>query len=209
MATGEHAVAMYGIACSGMGDDQLMQVRRAAAGIIGGSSAGKGPNMVLIAESAKVGWAADPAFAAHIEPIGQWADAAWHSRLPTKLLDYSIGKAKRAVLAAKRPWAVVRGPAGAVVATAARIGWTVVDATTAVTDVGRHVCFTKDSPKMVKLLVRQSVDRWRWKLAESQFPALQSAAGRGPVWSPIARLLKYGRWTAHEGGGEAQGMRKR
>ena len=44
-----------------MGDYQLMQVRRAAAGIIGGSAAGKDPNMVLIAECAKVGRAADPA----------------------------------------------------------------------------------------------------------------------------------------------------
>ena len=38
-------------------------------------------------------------------------------------------------------------------------------------------------------------------MAELQFPALQSDAGRGPVWSPIARLLKYGRWTGHAGGG--------
>ena len=180
-------------------------MRRAAAGIIGGSSAGKDPNMVLIAECAKVGWAADPAYTAHVEPIGQWAEAIWHNRLPTQLLDYSLGKAKRALLVAKRPWAVVRGPAAATAATAARIGWTIIDATMAVTDTGRQVFFRRDSPKMVKALVRQSVDRWRWKLAESQFPALRTMAGRGPIWEPIAKLLKFGRWSTKKGG---QGSRE-
>ena len=204
LATGGHAVASYGLACNGMGDYQLLQVRRAAAGIIGGSSAGKDPNMVLIAESAKVGWAVDLAFAVHVEAIGAWADALWHDRLPVKLLNYSVAKAKRALLAAKRPWGVVRGPAGAMTASAARLGWTVVDATTAVTELGRQVHFVRDSPKMVKSLVKQSVDRWRWRLAESQFPALQAAEGRGPVWSPIARLLKYGRWAAQGEGGKGR-----
>ena len=53
---------------------------------------------------------------------------------------------------------------------------------------------------MVKALVRQSVDRWRWKLAESQFPALRTVAGRGPIWEPIAKLLKIGRWGTKKGG---------
>ena len=151
-----------------MGDYQLLQVRRAAAGIIGGSAAGKDPNIVLIAECAQGGRAADPAYAVHVETIGQWAEALWSDTVPTKLLHYSVGKAKRALLAANRPWAVVRGPAAATVATAARIGWTIVDATSAVTDVGRQVWFKRDPPCMVKALVRESVDRWRWKVAEAQ-----------------------------------------
>ena len=88
-------------------------------------------------------------------------------------------------------------------ATAAMIGWTIVGATLAVTDLGRQVWFKRDSPCMVKALVRESVDRWRWKLVEAQFRALRVAEGRGPVWEPVARLLKTGRWgTAHCRGAE-------
>ena len=94
------------------------------------------------------------------------------------------------------------GSAAATVATAARIGWTIVDATLAVTDRGRQVLFKRDSPCMVKALVRESVDRWRWKVAEAQFPALRTAAGRGPVWEPVARLLKFGRWERAHGRSE-------
>ena len=69
LATRGHAVATYGIACHGMGDHQFVQVRRTAANITGGSSAGKNPIMELIAERASVGWATDPAYTAHVELI--------------------------------------------------------------------------------------------------------------------------------------------
>ena len=58
---------------------------------------------------------------------------------------------------AKRQWAVVKGPAAAVCATLARIGWTMVDATTAYTDRQLEVSFLKDSPAMVERLIRESV----------------------------------------------------
>ena len=195
LATGGTAVATYGMACQGAGDYMLLQLRRTVAGIIGGSAAGKDPNMVLIAAGAKAGLASDPAFAAHVEPIGQWAEAVWHRSLPGMLLHASVAKVKQALLAAKRPWAVVKGPAAATVASAARIGWTMMDAVSAVTDTGRVVDFQLDSPAMIRKLVRESVKRWRWRVAEASFPSLAASGGRGAVWEPIQALIKSGKWA--------------
>ena len=79
-------------------------------------------------------------------------DGARHSHWSKRAA--TMGKSKRALLAARRAWVVVRGPAGAREATAARMGGTVIDAAVAFTDMGKQVFYRRDSPKMVKELVR-------------------------------------------------------
>ena len=80
--------------------------------------------------------------------------------MPHKMLHSTIRRARKTLVKARRPWAVVKGLATAVTAMAARIGWTIVDVAAAFADMGREVQFLRDSPAMVVRLVRESVKRW-------------------------------------------------
>ena len=161
LRTGGLAAAQFGQAVYGVADYPLMQLRRKVAGLVGGAAAGKDPNLVLVASDAATGKVMDPAFVAHTDPIVHWACAVWERWMPLEWLQSSLSKAKLDLTRAKKQWAVVKGPAAAVCATLARIGWTMVDVTTAYTDRNVEVSFLKDSPAMVKRLVQESVRRWR------------------------------------------------
>ena len=196
LRTGGLASVQFGQAAMGVADYPLMQLRRGAAGLIGGAAMGKDPNMTLIAADAKLKDKADPAFAAHSDVVGMWAMAVWEGMLPMQMLHKSICKAKVALVEAKRPWAVVKGPAAALVASLARLGWSVIDATLAIDDLGEEVSFTKDPPAAVAKLVSNAVRRWRWRIA-----GLAGAGGEGPIWKPIADLMAGGKW--HDPGEKA------
>ena len=186
LRTGALASAQFAQACLGIGDYALLQLRRAAAGIIGGSTAGKQPGMVLAAADAKLGHRADPAFAAHAEPIGSWAYAVWDNLMPRHRMRNSVVAAKRVLTCAKRPWAAVKGPAGAMVASAARLGWTVVDACTMVTDVGEEILLHRDPPAMVKKKVHEAVARWRWEKEGVGRKRHDGRGWAGPIWELVA-----------------------
>ena len=195
LRTGGLAGAQFGQAALGIADYPLMQLRRRAAGLVGGAAMGKNPNMTLVCADAKLGDRADPAFAAHADVVVSWALAVWDGLLPIEVMQKSIRKAKVALVSAKRQWAVVKGPAAALVATVARLGWTVVDATLAFTDLKEEVSFTKDPPAAIKKMVFDAVRRWRWRVAG--FAGEEGSGGgrcEGPVWKPIADLIGRGRW---------------
>ena len=195
LRTGGLAGAQFGQAALGIADYQLMQLRRSAAGLIGGTAMGKDPNMTLITADARMGDRADPAFAAHADVVTQWAGAVWEGLLPIDALHRSMRKAKIELVNARKPWAVVKGPAAALVATVARLGWTMVDATLAFNDLKEEVAFCRDSPAAIKRLVHDSVRRWRWRLAGM---AGEGSVGgvncEGPVWKPVADLVGRGKW---------------
>ena len=85
------------------------------------------------------GGKADPAFPAHESPIGQWAQAVWEDWLPRRALMALATNAKRKVQGARCIWKVVVGPGSALVATAARLNWDVIDAVSLVTDQGESL----------------------------------------------------------------------
>ena len=199
LRTGALASAQYAQACLGVADYALLQLRRAAAGIIGGSTAGKNPGMTLAAADAKLGHRSDPAFAAHADPIGNWATAVWNNLVPNQRMHRSVVAAKRVLTCAKRPWAVVRGPAGAVVASAARLGWTVIDASTLITDEGEELLLNRDSPAMVTKKVHEAVRRWRWKAAGVGRVKGDGRGWCGPIWEPVAALITKGTWANDRG----------
>ena len=68
---------------------------------------------------------------------------------PEKSLNRVLVFAKRKLTQAKKKWAVVYGPAAALVQTCARIGWQVVDATNLITDEGEHLRLKLDPPIVV------------------------------------------------------------
>ena len=103
-------------------------------------------------------------------------------------------RAKLELTKAKRQWAAVKGPAAAMVATLARLGWTVVDAARVYTDKREEVDFVKDPPARVKQHINDSVRRWRWKLAGLVVGEGPEGWTDGPVWKPVADLISRGKW---------------
>ena len=96
------------------------------------------------------GGKADPAFEAHLAPIGMWAEAVWSQWLPQAALSSIVRAARRDLAARRSPWAAVHGLGGAFVATAQRLGWKVQTATAAITDSGQLIDFVNASPAFVK-----------------------------------------------------------
>ena len=65
---------------------------------------------------------ADPAFVAHMDVALHWAQAIWNHWLPVQTLQLSVDHARERISSTSRPWAVVTGPAAALICTLERIG---------------------------------------------------------------------------------------
>ena len=183
----------YGQSVTGVSNTLLRAQRRAAAAASAPAAGTAGQNLdlaLLLADGARKG-AADPAFEAHVAPIGMWAAAAWGSWVPDAMLLKLVGRAQLRLASAARPWAVVRGPAAAFVASAARLGWTVHDAFSLTTDDGTPLRLRLDPPVIVKRACHASVVRWRMRNIERDLPSLDSEGkGHGPAIEPVLRLLR-------------------
>ena len=59
-------------------------------------------------------------------------------------------------------WQKVVGPASAIVASAARLGWRFLSAFELETDCGKTLSFLQDSPSYIAEEVREAVRRWRF-----------------------------------------------
>ena len=133
---------------------------------------------------------ADPAFDAHVAPIGHWAMAIWETWAPRPLLQRLVVRAKLRISVAKSPWANVHGPAAAFVASALRLLWVIHDALRVAMDNGVNLHFAVDSPAFVKRAVCQSVRRWRWRAIGSRIDGADpDGCGDGSFMLPIFRLL--------------------
>ncbi len=129
--------------------------------MIGTPTRGKDIDAVLMMAEAEGKRNIDPAYAAHVLPLGRWAEAVWLEWCPRLLLHKSITTAKMQLIKAAKPWAVVNGPAAAAVATAGRLGWTFHDAERIETDDGELIDMSLDPPVVVKRRVEEAVRRWR------------------------------------------------
>ena len=94
---------------------------------------------MLADENAKAG--ADPAFDAHLAPIGDWANAVWENWVPLATMNRVTIAVKKKVKKAKNIWAVVKGPTAAMVASCTRLGWKVNSSTSLTTDLGTLLIF--------------------------------------------------------------------
>ena len=110
----------------------------------------------MIADGSATGMA-DPAYGAHLIPIGTWATAIWEHWLPVSMLEGSIAEALNKAVKAPRPWTVATGPASVFVLTAARLEWTIHGATSITTDDGTPLSFCLDPPAVVKTQCKLSV----------------------------------------------------
>ena len=109
----------------------------------------------------------DPAFEAHLGPIGHWAQAVWKKWLPRNQLLQLAAGANAKIAQAVAPWSVIYGPAAAFVGSATRLKWVVQDAVLVITDVGQTLSLDLDPPAGVAEEVKAAVQRWRWRAIES------------------------------------------
>ena len=134
---------------------------------------------------------ADPAFDAHMLPIGEWANAVWEEWLPERSLERLIHYGSTRLVRAKKIWYGCYGPAAAFIATCKRLRWTVKGASKVVTDEGRELLLNTDSPAVVLREVREAIVRWRWRNIEVLLPKLASGgSGAGAMVAPIWQLIK-------------------
>ncbi len=204
MRTGGTAGMTYGQSVMGVADNLLLQQRRAVVAAISDGAAGKDLDLTLVlADGGKCRAAVDPAFAAHAEPLCTWTEAVWCNWAQRSAMDRAVAAARLRLTRARRPWAVVRGPAAAAVATAARLGWDLKDAVTVVMHDGNILRLDKEAPKAVLARVREAVARWRWMRIENSYPHLDhGGAGRGIHIDPVVKLAS--RDIPDEGWGRAQ-----
>ena len=186
LRTGAKAAMTYGQAILGVSNSLLRDQRRTAATIAAPASGNGGQDLdlalTLADENARAG--ADPAFDAHIMPIGDWATAVWEHWMPERAMERLAAKAKKKLKRAKSPWATVKGPAAPMVASCQRLGWTVVSSTELRTDQGETLFLHLDPPAAVRLEVARAVKRWRCRNVEANMPQLKKVAvARGPSWS--------------------------
>ena len=189
LATGGTAAMVYGEGNIGVANTMLYHQRVATAAASVPSGAGD-LNVTLILVDGPGDSHTDPAFHAHEEPIVKWAEAVWESWLPMTMLA-AIADNAVAALGVDVLWRKVTGPGLAMVASALRLGWQVLSCARLRTDLGDTLDLQRDSPAMVRHMVRGAVRRWRWKKVEERHPCIrQGDGGHGAFVQPLFQLLK-------------------
>ncbi len=206
--TGGTAVMNFGDECVGVSDDLLLRRRRAVLAAVSPRNKGRDLDMALAMMEESGKQRLDPAFEACAAPLVRWAEAVWSDWIPAAAMEGGVAKAKTKLAAARRPWAAVTGPAGAVVATAARIGWKIDDAATMVTDEGVLLSLRVDPPAVIKKEVYAAVRRWRWARVVAKHPqlAVGDANGEGAL-EPLRKLLRPASRARHWSAAQQSALR--
>ena len=114
---------LYTVDCFGISDSALHHARTSIAASASTETSGKNPGAVLYAIDGQFG-TLDPAFDAHALPIKQWTQGIWDNTYTHEELSQATRIARARISHAKRsPWAIVTGPAAALILTMERIGW--------------------------------------------------------------------------------------
>ena len=102
LRTGCKQAMTYGLGIIGVSDDMLRDMRRVAAAI---SSPASGTGRQILDDGGPSG-CADPAFDAHLLPIGEWAAAVWNERLPIESMQRMTTVGKRQIAKTRNVWAI-------------------------------------------------------------------------------------------------------
>jgi hypothetical protein len=190
LRTGGTAAMVFGQGNTGVCCSSLY-AQRSAVGAAASPGGSGDLDLTLVLADGSLRGTADPVHAAHVQPIVKWAEAVWNSWLPFCSLSRICSTAIGRLGCCARPWIRVVGPGLAFVASAQRLGWTVIDADTLIDDEGTRMCLRRDSPAFVGSLVKRAAWRWRWRRVEARHPHLkQGDGGHGPFIQPIFKLLR-------------------
>ena len=117
---------LYTVDCFGISDAALHNVRVPIAASASTETADKTPALVLYAIAGLYG-TFSPAFDAHVLPVKMWAQGIWDGTYSHAELCQATRLARLRINTAKcSPWAVVTGPAAAVLSSMYRIGWSLL-----------------------------------------------------------------------------------
>lgn len=149
--TGGCKALTYGQFASGTSPAMLLMQRRTVGRTTGpaAGAAGQNLNLAFMLADGSANGKAGPAYDAHLDPVVHWAQAVWYEWLPQSMLNRMVSDAGNRLARALRTWAVVTGPASALVATAGRLRWTAADALTLMTDTGKTLRLGLDPPAVV------------------------------------------------------------
>jgi len=162
----------YGIENMGASDSLLHDARASSAAGASHETSGKSVDIALYAVDGPNG-TLDPAFDAHVNVVKYWALAHFEMWFSASSLAKSFRAARLRIQQTKAsPWRAVTGPAAAVIATLARIGWTTTDSTHTADDLGTAWDFVRDSPAAIAQAVKASVRRWRLNRIAKHLPGL-------------------------------------
>jgi hypothetical protein len=141
----------YGQSTTGVSDSFLHRQRVTVASMAtpGETTCGQNLDLALIIADGSATGRADPAYDAHLLPIGEWSLAVWETWEQHVSMKRMVQHAIKKLTSAKRPWHVCYGPAAAYVLTCWRLKWTVIDAFTVITDEGRELQLRLDPPAVV------------------------------------------------------------
>ena len=143
-AAGPGASMGYGAEVYGVNGGVLEAYRESSGAAALGDSAGRSLTVGFLL--AKKG-GQDPMHTVGIAPIYAWAMETWRRRESLTVLKVAWRGVREKMRAAKRMWAVVRGPAAAAWASLQRLGWKFVSPFTVLSDIGREYNLLEISPK--------------------------------------------------------------
>ncbi len=188
-ARGQIPAATYGGDVNGISDAELYRLR----GMMGRATApsSRGSYTLL-----KLMLTEDPAVRANSNIIGRWSAVAWRNAGPQSQRKGNEPGADvlRAAMAAaisderQNPgWDGARGPAGATVRTARRIGWEFKDAFRVVDELGCIIDFGVMDPRAVRDRVRQATDAAtaRQIARHEAMPQLEDGIWAAPIRSAL------------------------
>ena len=178
LRTGGTAAMTYGAEVAGAPPSLLRQMRAAARACLTDRTAGKSLTLDLALRDGRP----DPAYLLMRAPLVQWARAVGLRSVPPGWLHRTWHEAQRAAGGTLSAWSVVRGPAGAVVASLGRLGWTALTATMWVTPHG-PLDLEVHSPALVALLADRSAEAvLAQEVAASEgCPELSGGVCLGPI----------------------------
>ncbi len=152
--------AMYDGLVNGVSDAELYKLRGMLARATAPTARGSYTLLKLLLTE-------DPALRANADVIERWASAAWRAAGPrehrkqgdpTAAAMQSVMGAAIRDMSTSPGWDGARGPAGGVVRTAKRIGWTFSDAFHADDEKGEAIDFGSTDPRAVRELVRRATE---------------------------------------------------
>jgi hypothetical protein len=139
-----------------------------------------------------------------LEPLVQWARAAWTRRELTVNMAVAFDQAMRDDGRAHRDLLTGRGPGHAVVQALRRIDWRAYNAMIWISEEGARIDLREIGPKSLGVLIRSAIERKQWQLVARG----ERAGGAGDTWRvPFALMGMLHRNGPTRGPHERQKLR--
>jgi len=197
VTSGLQPAMLWGAGVTGMNNTCLAFARRVTRQGMVTKTAGRSLTLDLI----MAGDGVDPIFRVSEEPLKMWLGALWNGSYHKGDMLRTLSTAIAEVQESPRPWSRVKGPAGALVATVGRLGWSFVDVVQLRTHRG-VVQLLEESPASVIKLMHEACELWQWQQVVRTAPEL-GAIQPLPAFDQLRTLLRAkpkAGWTPVEQG---------